>query len=268
MDKRLIRLISVIIIITGLAFWTCQSERSPRIYIAVSKYNDTAQFNAYKTWLHGVDSTIVLVDMYHLPYDSAMIRLEQCSGLLMSGGADIHPGYYAQAEDTILCEIDPYRDTIEMAILKKAAALKMPVFGICRGLQVINVFMGGSLYPDIPERLGTSVTHRNEARDYDCYHTVSIEPGSMLHTLVKLTTHEVNSVHHQGIHRLGTGLKVTAFSADSLPEAIEPVDQSQVPFMMAVQWHPERLGLQHPMSGPLAHKFVEEVKKYRKQQEK
>ncbi|HRZ48371.1 MAG TPA: gamma-glutamyl-gamma-aminobutyrate hydrolase family protein, partial [Bacteroidales bacterium] len=183
MDKRLVRLITVVLVITGLAFWTCQSEKDTSIYVAIAKYRDTENYAAYKAWLQGVDSNIVLVDMYHIPMDSALIMLEKCSGLLMNGGADVHPGYYDQFEDTVVCEIDGYRDTLEMALLKRARELKMPVFGICRGLQVINVFHGGSLYPDIPTRFDTTVTHRNAERDYENFHPVTLAEGSAIRLL-------------------------------------------------------------------------------------
>ncbi len=259
MDKRLARLITVIFIITGLAFWTCQSEKDNNIYVAIAKYKDTENYAAYKDWLKGIDSNIVLVDMYHLPMDSAMLLLEKCSGLLMNGGADVHPGYYDQPEDTFICEIDGYRDTLEMALLKRAKELKMPVFGICRGLQVINVFHGGSLYPDIPTRLSTTVQHRNEERSYDNYHPMRLAEGSLVKSLTGIDTFTVNSVHHQGIEVLGPGLKATGWSPDTLVEVIELDDTTGFPFLMAVQWHPERLGLTHPLSGPMAKKFVAEV---------
>jgi putative glutamine amidotransferase len=268
MKKPLFRLIAVIIIITGLAFWTCQTAKDKTIYIAVSKYKDTANYLFYKAWLQGVDSNIVLVDLYHIPLDSALRMLEKCSGLLMSGGADVHPGYYGQPEDTVLCEIDFYRDTLEMAILEKANRLNMPVFGVCRGLQVLNVFYGGSLYPDIPERFDTSVVHRTSDRSFDAMHPVSPVEGSWLKALTGVSSGEVNSMHHQGIHRLALPLKASAYSPDSLIEAIERIETDMAPFLMAVQWHPERLGLDHPLSGPLANRFIQAAKEYQQKQKK
>lgn len=264
MKKPLIRLTAVIIIITGLAFWTCQPEKDKSVYVAVSKYLDTEQYSSYKAWLQDIDSNIVLVDMYHLPLDSALRLLERCSGLLMSGGADVHPAYYQQPEDTVLCEIDYYRDTVEMAILARASELGMPVFGICRGLQVINVFMGGSLYPDIPERFSTTVNHRAEDRTFDLMHPVTVMPESRLGKLTGVSTYDVNSSHHQGIDRLATGLFASAHSPDTLIEAIERTNPHELPFMMAVQWHPERLGHDHPLSGPLAKEFVAAIREFHK----
>lgn len=262
MKRPIFKLLTIIVVITGLAFWTCQPEKDRNIYVAVSKYLDTEQYSAYKAWLQDLDSNIVLVDMYHIPLDSALILLEKCSGLLMSGGADVHPAYYEQPEDTVLCEIDFYRDTVELAILARAAELEMPVFGICRGLQVINVFMGGSLYPDIPKRFSTSVDHRAEDRSFDLMHPVTVVGNSKLHALTGITTHDVNSSHHQGIDRLAPGLFASAHSPDTLIEAFERANPEQLPFLMAVQWHPERLGLDHPLSGPLAKEFVSAIKVY------
>lgn len=264
MDKRLVRLITVIVILTGLAFWTCQSEKDATLYVAVAKYKDTENFAAYKAWLQGVDSNIVLVDMYHLPQDSALLMLSKCSGLLMNGGADVHPGYYDQPQDTVICEIDGQRDTLEMLLLARAKEMGLPVFGICRGLQVLNVFYGGSLYPDIPSRLGTVVMHRNEDRSYENFHQVALVAGSRIQQLTGKTVNEVNSVHHQGIEALAPGLRGTAYAPDSLIEAIEWDDTTHKAFLMAVQWHPERLGLDHPLSGPLAKHFVEAARAYQK----
>jgi putative glutamine amidotransferase len=262
MKKSHLRLISVIIILAGLALWTCQSDRNTSVYVAVSKYRDTATWENYKNWLQQMNPDFVLVDMYHLPLDSALMMLERCSGLLMSGGADVHPAFYGQAADTILCEIDYYRDTVEMAILQRAGELGMPVFGICRGLQILNVFYGGSLYPDIPERFSRSVNHRSADRSFDLMHPLTVVPKSELHQLTGITDTEVNSSHHQGIDRLAPGLIATAHSPDTLIEAIERANPDGHPFMMAVQWHPERLPKDHPMSYPLAKRFTEEIMTY------
>jgi putative glutamine amidotransferase len=155
-----------------------------------------------------------------------------------------------------------------MAILEKANRLNMPVFGVCRGLQVLNVFYGGSLYPDIPERFDTSVVHRTSDRSFDAMHPVSPVEGSWLKALTGVSSGEVNSMHHQGIHRLALPLKASAYSPDSLIEAIERIETDMAPFLMAVQWHPERLGLDHPLSGPLANRFIQAAKEYQQKQKK
>lgn len=268
MDNRLKKLISVAIIITGLAFWTCHYDKEPQaIYVGISKYMDNEHYESYKSWLQDIDSTIKLVDLYHIPLDSALLLLEKCSGLLLSGGADVHPAYYGQPQDTFLCEIDHYRDTLEMAIIAHANKLNLPVFGICRGLQVLNVYYGGTLYPDIPERMDTSVMHRAEDRSFDLTHNVTIVKNTMLHKLTNIDKHEVNSNHHQGIDKLAKNLKATAFSDDGLIEAIELKDPGSAPFLMAVQWHPERLEKGHIMSEPLANKFVKAIHAFIKSKE-
>jgi len=268
MRKSLFRLTTVVVILVGLAFWTCQSERDPHIYVAVSKYKDTLRYTAYKDWLQQVDPRIVLVDMYHLPLDSAMLLLEKCSGVLMSGGADVHPAYYDQPEDTVLCEIDPYRDTVEMAVLQRAIDLGLPIFGICRGLQVINVFFGGSLYPDIPERFSKAVIHRAEEGAPELSHPVSLVANTLIWSLSGVDSSEVNTFHHQGIDRLADNLRATAYSPDKLIEAIEYSQPQGHPFMMAVQWHPERMAADHPLSAPLAKEFVKAIQAYHKLKKK
>ncbi len=263
MNKSLLKLFSVIVIITGLAFWTCETDRDQSIYVAISKYQETDTWINYKNWLQQINPDIVLVDMYHLPLDSALLLLEKCSGLLMSGGADIHPAYYGQPADTFLCEIDYYRDTVEMAILERAQEMGMPVFGICRGLQVLNVFYGGTLYPDIPERFSRTIDHRAEDRSFDLTHALSVVPNTKLYKLSGgITETEVNSSHHQGIDVLAPNLIASAYSPDTLIEAIELATPANKPFMMAVQWHPERMPKDHPMSYPLAKRFEEEIMRF------
>jgi putative glutamine amidotransferase len=268
MRRSLFRLTTVVVILVGLAFWTCQSERDTHIYVAVSKYKDTLRYTAYQDWLQRVDPRIVLVDMYHLPLDSAMQLLANCSGLLMSGGADIHPAYYNQPEDTVLCEIDPYRDTVEMAVLQRATEMGLPIFGICRGLQVINVFYGGSLYPDIPERFSKEVSHRAEEGAPELTHPVSLVANTLISSLSGANISEVNTFHHQGIDRLADNLRATAHSPDKLIEAIEYSQPQGHPFMMAVQWHPERMAADHPLSAPLAEEFVKAIQACYKTQKK
>jgi putative glutamine amidotransferase len=264
MKNRILKLISVLAVITGLAFWTCHTHRDESIYVAVSKYQETETWENYKKWMEQVNPNFILVDMYHIPLDSALLLLEKCSGLLMTGGADVHPAYYGQPADTFLCEIDYYRDTVEMAVLQRAQELKMPIFGICRGLQVINVFLGGTLYPDIPARFSRTVAHRAEDRSFDLTHPITVTAGTTLHELTGQSNTEVNSSHHQGIDRLAPSLIASAHSPDTLIEAIEYALPEKHPFMMAVQWHPERMPADHPMSKPLAERFSQKVMQYHK----
>ncbi len=189
--------------------------------------------------------------------------MHHCSGLLISGGPDVYPGRYGQEADTVLCDgIDLYRDTLEYALIARALEMEIPILGICRGLQIFNVYHGGSLYPDLPTVFDTAVAHRC-ADVYQCEHNIRVTKGTGLYRTTGLLSGRVNSNHHQGIHRLGEGLKATARSDEGLIEAIQYEDSGNRPFFMGVQWHPERMDLQSPFSMPVAMYFIQEAKLYR-----
>jgi putative glutamine amidotransferase len=226
--------------------------------IAFSKY-----FESYETWLRKADPGITAVNMYGLYVDSALMLLQTCSGLLITGGEDVHPGNYGKLKDINRCEdIDQYRDSIEFALIKKAVSLKMPVFGICRGEQILNVALGGTLYVDIPSDIGKTVIHRCNPGSFDCLHKISIEPGSLLYQITKVSAGIVNSWHHQAVEKVAPGMKVSAFTIDRVVEAIEKANLGG-PFIMGVQWHPEKLRNNPEMTDPLAVYFMNQAKIYR-----
>ena len=210
---------------------------------------------AYEKWLQRHDKNLKLVSAYHLPKDSLAYWTEKADGFLMTGGEDIYPGRYGQEKDTIDCgEFDLRRDSLEFGLLDAALRRNKPVFGVCRGLQLINVYLGGSLVVDIPSStLGTAVSHR---KDGPVEHAVSVLPGSELMGLVQVDSGMVLSNHHQGIGRMGKDLKNLASSSDGLCEAIMQ-SRPLLPFLMAVQWHPERMDAGSPLSAPLAAAFLQ-----------
>lgn len=239
---------------------------TPKLTIAISKGKPLKYYAQYSQWLQKADSTIHWMDMYHTSVDSALMQLENCSGLLLSGGADIYPGRYGKEADTARCgSFDLHRDTLELALIKKAQELGLPIMGICRGQQVLNVAMGGTLYIDLPSDLDTTVTHRLPDT-YECYHPIDINQVSMLGRLSGKSRGTVNSNHHQGIEQLALNLRVIARSPDGLPEAIQYHDAGNKPFLLAMQWHPERLNTESPFSLPLAKAFIKEARAYFEQQ--
>jgi putative glutamine amidotransferase len=206
----------------------------------------------YEQWLLRQDAGLKLVSLYHVRPDSVAYWLNRAEGFLFTGGEDIYPGRYGQEKDTIDCgEFDLRRDSLEFRMLSCAMERSKPVFGICRGLQLINVHAGGSLVPDIPSsEMGELVLHRN---DGPVQHTVKILPG-LLKEITRTDSGMVLSNHHQGISQPGRNLIPLAKSADGLTEAI--AGTSGV-FLIAVQWHPERMNPEHPLSFPLAAAFVQ-----------
>ena len=232
----------------------CFPPEQDIVKIAISKESKN-----YTSWLSRYEENAEYYNMYDMGIDSALNVLKTCDGLLLTGGEDIYPAYYNQIEDTIFCgSFDRYRDSLEFALIKSALENKIPIIGVCRGQQILNVSLGGSLYVDIPQEFDTTVVHRQE--DWrNCYHKVFIVDSSLLRDLSSVQYGMVTSNHHQGIKKKAEQLKISAYSADSLPEAIEWKDDTGKSFMMAVQWHPERMDTLHLLSAPIARKFLDET---------
>jgi putative glutamine amidotransferase len=163
--------------------------------------------------------------------------LDLLDGLVMAGGADIDPaGYGAEAHPETLNTV-PERDRFEIALARAAIERNLPLLGICRGMQLINVAYGGTLLQHLPERFGHH-EHLRVAGTFDgADHDVELIEGSLAARAAGETHHATKSHHHQGVDRLGEGLRISGCSAiDGLPEAIEMPDRT---FVLGVQWHPE-----------------------------
>jgi len=247
----------------ALLFISCSDkvETKPLI-IALSKGSPDTSYANYYTWIRAVDSSVICRDMYAMPLDSALALFRECSGLLLTGGTDIHPGFYDKAFDTVRCwPVDDHRDLLEMTLIDSALAWGMPILGICRGHQMLNVALGGSLVVDIPADFGTTILHQCE--DYlQCFHTVSVDTGSLLYQIAGTASGEVNTNHHQAAEVMSPQLKPVAFSPDGLIEAAEWKYPEGKSFLLGVQWHPERMDLSSPFSGPIAVKFLEEARRF------
>lgn len=160
--------------------------------------------------------------------------------LLLGGGGDIDPARYGRVRiDNGTVEVDPERDALDFRLLEEARRAALPVFGICRGLQVVNVAFGGTLIQDIPSERPSEVVHqrpRDERTRRD--HPVAVGRGSILESFVEVAEARVNSRHHQAIETVARGLEVSAVAPDGLAEAVESRSAS---WLLAVQWHPENL---------------------------
>ena len=159
------------------------------------------------------------------------------NGLLLSGGPDIDPVHYSEKVHETT-DINIERDALELPLFKQAIEKDLPVFGICRGIQVMSVAMEGSLYQDIPSQFTDRLTHKIIANSNDSWHNIKIQQGSLLNQIIGETTAEVNSRHHQSLKVIGEGFTVTAQSEDGIIEAIENRSKK---FMLGVQYHPERM---------------------------
>jgi putative glutamine amidotransferase len=176
------------------------------------------------------------------PTDHVADVLPRLDGLILSGGSDVEPSRYGAAPDPAAGPFFPARDAAELGLCRRALAQGLPVLGICRGLQVINVALGGTLYQHLPDVVGND-SHSPQETRYGT-HKVSVAAGSQLAAILGRSEAAVPTHHHQAVDRLGTGLVATAWADDGVIEAAElahgesgtsPAGQ----FMVAVQWHPE-----------------------------
>ena len=186
-------------------------------------------------------------------------RIKDVDGILFTGGADIQPARYGKQSEERLCgEIDETRDQAEFDLADAAEKEGLPMLGICRGTQLLNVHRGGTLLTDIQTFGGNN--HQRIEGNGDSRHHVKVTPGSYLSKILNAREGEINSAHHQAIERPGEGLMVSARAAeDGTVEAVEWADPTGKPFFLAVQWHPERMGFDEQFAGRLFETFLWEV---------
>lgn len=251
-----VKLTSLLLLFIFISSCT-QNEKT---VIALSKGVGSENYLLYKKWLNSYNEKLEIINLYGLSYDEALEKLKECSGIILTGGPDVHPAFYGRGFDTSRCSIDSYRDTLEFRLINEINELKLPLLAICRGAQIMNVAYGGSLIVDIPDDFGNNISHQSS--EGDVFHNISIEDGSMLNILSESAFGTVNSNHHQAVDSLADMFSISALSSDGIIEAFEYKDKSK-PFMLAVQWHPERMEADSRLSQPLALKFIEEAEKYR-----
>ncbi|MBM4178930.1 MAG: gamma-glutamyl-gamma-aminobutyrate hydrolase family protein [Ignavibacteria bacterium] len=233
--------------------------------IALTKSEGTDVSN-YISWLKAVRKDIECIELAGLTAEEARQALHRADGLLLTGGADVDPVRYEHEDYRELCKIDAVRDEMEFALIHHSRELRMPVLGICRGMQILNVAYGGTLVADIPTQQSTTTEHRrNSETNEDSMHGVEMQPGTILRHYVGVFEGTVNSAHHQCVDQLADVFTPSAYSIDGIIEALEWGDASLggKPFLFAVQWHPERLAYDNPMSLPIATHFLLEVDAYR-----
>ena len=192
---------------------------------------------------------------------------EALDGIFLPGGADIDPANYGEEAHARCDRTDPARDEVELALVRWAIADGKPVLGVCRGLQLVNLAAGGTLYQDLAEQMAGSIKHDyfpfggRYARDY-LAHEVTVAEHTKLADIFGAGPLRVNSMHHQGVRQLGDQLVATAVAPDGLVEGIESANGS---YLVAVQWHPEALIESSEASRRLFASFVEAANDYREQ---
>lgn len=216
------------------------------------------EWSNYESWIKGFDSSISIVKLK--VGESTMQQVAQCDGIILSGGADVHPSYYNKPDYTEqykLSDFDKERDEFEFAVLKVATENHIPLLGICRGLQIANVFFKGTLIPDLPSH--GKPGHASPDNKKDTVHGVGLFTDTRLFSIIKEEKGIINSHHHQAADSVGEGLRVTAYSEDGVVEGIERTDKDG--FLTLVQWHPERMDVSNPFSGRLREAFIKSCNK-------
>lgn len=167
--------------------------------------------------------------------DAVAAWLAMTDGIILAGGGDIAPSQYGGTGHETIYMVDVERDEVELRLAAAVLASRHPTLGVCRGTQVINVALGGSLHAHLPEVVGESVHHRLPPRE-PTSHPIRVVPGTRTAQIFEFSEFSAASWHHQAIDRLGRGLTVTAHAPDGTIEAVELTDH---PWLLAVQWHPE-----------------------------
>jgi putative glutamine amidotransferase len=225
----------LVLVTTGLDMHS-GSHRRPSVYL----------YTSYIEALQAAGLAPVLVTPAHTSTAIDSL-LDACCGVVLTGGDDVDPVHYGEAPHPSLQGVQPARDEMEFRVLDGALHADMPILAICRGLQLVNVAFGGTLYQDIPSQRPDSLGHSQSSGWARRTHRAHVEAGTRLFDIVRSTEIHINSFHHQAIRDLGSGLVMTARAEDGLIEAIEAPDRR---WLVGVQWHPERQEADAPYTDP------------------
>lgn len=221
-----------------------------------------ARYENYPPWIKDKDSNIEIIKL--TPQNTA--DLKKCEGIVLSGGVDTHPSFYGSQRlsyPLAPASFNEARDVFELSVFKYALENNIPVLGVCRGMQLVNIALGGDMIQDIEE--SGKKDHRRHG-NLDGVHEVAVEKGSLLHVITGCDHGTINSAHHQALGRIAEPLKVTSFSPDGVPESVEWKEAAGKPFLLCVQWHPERLAQsqpENPFAGAVRGEFLKAVKRFK-----
>lgn len=230
------------------------------IIMITTTVDDNGDLKMYYDYARAIEAAggVPLVLPY-LENDEALISLlEKCDGVMFSGGVDVDPPFYGEQRHEYCGMSQKKRDELELRVYKLIENTDMPILGICRGTQFINVVRGGTLYQDIYEEGAAELPHKTTEPRYGYAHEVIVTESTPLHTLAGRKRIGANTFHHQAIKRLGDGLKVMALAEDGIIEAVYGEGER---YLRAYQWHPERLHYIDEVNMKIFTDFIEACKK-------
>lgn len=214
-------------------------------------------FEYYVAWLHRAAPDLEVAKLSYL--EGNLSDLEQCRGLVLTGGGDVDPGFYGGiGAEVHFRDVHPERDEFEFDVIRRAISMDIPILAICRGMQVFNIALGGSLLPDL-ESEGFR-NHRKSEHEYPS-HGIHVEQATFLREIVRSRDGRVTTNHHQAVDRVGRSLRVSAKASDGVIEGLEWANPAGKPFLQLLQWHPERMEDYHsPFSGGVLERFIQEAR--------
>lgn len=231
-------------------------KQFPMIGISGSITKEETQYYILRSYTRaltesGAVPVLLTADMSDSQLLSCADRLD---GLLFAGGNDLAPDLFHENPHQAIGEVNPLRDQLELRLARAAMDRQLPVLGICRGIQLLNVALGGNLWQDLPSQNPSSFRHQQTCPPQYPSHEIHVEPGTLLHRLLGEEQIRVNSFHHQAVREAAPELSVCAYANDGVIEGVEHPD---LPFFLGVQWHPERTFHQDASSRAIFAGFVE-----------
>lgn len=225
------------------------------MHLTIGITDTEARYSNYPLWIKGDNLDIEIIQL--IPAN--INELERCDGIVLSGGIDTHPKFYKNERLNYPLapkEFNVVRDEFELNVFKFSQDKNIPVLAVCRGMQLVNIALGGDMIQDIEE--SGKLDHRRHKEDG--VHEISVVKDTLFYEIIGAEKCTINSAHHQALHTIANDLKVSAFSPDGIAEATEWKNKEGKPFLICVQFHPERLAQQHEGSS-IAHNIREQFLK-------
>lgn len=233
-------------------------ERIRQMKIAVTDTGKPEKQKIYLDWLASFDSNAELVTV---SYKNGKTDISAFDGLVLTGGEDIDPILSKASPIELVEQFDRQRDDFEFGMLEQAFASKIPIFGICRGLQTTNVFLGGTLIADLPA--AGFQDHTAKKNEPELRHEITVSEGTLIQSIVAVNNGVINSYHHQSALNVADELIASSYSTDGVIESLEWKNKNNKSFLMLVQWHPERMrDSENPFTTKIGEAFFAETKKF------